>query len=257
MVDVELKGVGKAFGSGKLRNEVLGAVDLVVRKGEIVAIRGDNGTGKSTLLNIIAGIESVTRGTVAFNGLDGETRRIGYTQQDYTSSLLPWFDVMENVSIPLRLQGVPNESRRLKTAELLESLGFNSLPKTSYPHQLSGGQKQRVAVARALIHNPHLLILDEPFANLDSHTIRDLQDVLLRSHCVKQPTILFVSHELSHCIYLADRIVVMHGHPARIIREFSVNLPRPRMREMMLGPVYADVRAQILAEEDVLYAKRQ
>jgi NitT/TauT family transport system ATP-binding protein len=255
MIEIELRGLNKTFYSNQHNRQVLTEIDLIIAKSKIVAIRGDNGCGKTTLLNIIAGIEAPTGGTVHFNGGSRAALRVGYTQQDYTSSLLPWFDVLDNVAVPLRLRGISVPECRQRAEHLLDSLGFNALPGTAYPHQLSGGQKQRVAVARALIPDPQLLLLDEPFANLDAHTSRDLQETLSRIHATKQPTIIYVSHELDHCIYLADRVLLLHGTPARVVCDFEVPLPRPRTREMLLGSAYAEIRSRILAEEERLYAK--
>jgi len=255
MIGIELQNVDKTFTGGGIENHVLAALDLTISAGEVVAIRGDNGIGKTTLLNIIAGIDRPTRGSVNFLGLDEDRPRVGYTQQDYTSSLLPWLNVIDNISIPLRLKGVPRSERRDRAEKLLEILGFSGLRADGYPHQLSGGQKQRVAVARSLINNPQLLLLDEPFANLDAHTSRDLQETLSRIHQARQTTILFVSHGLDQCVYLADRVVLLYGSPARVFREFKIPLPRPRNREMILGPAYAEARSQILAEEEALYER--
>lgn len=257
MVEIELCGIQKTFTSKDQKKHVLHGIDLAISKGEVIAIRGDNGCGKTTLLNIVAGIETPTGGLIRFDVLNGDKLRVGFTQQDYTSSLLPWFDVLDNVAIPLRLRGSTATEGRQRAKELLDSLGFNNLPTNAYPHQLSGGQKQRVAVARALIHDPHLLLLDEPFANLDAHTSRDLQETLSHIHETKRPTMLYVSHEPDHCIYLADRILLLHGSPARIVCDFEVPLPRPRSREMIVSSVYAEVRSRILAEEESLYARRQ
>jgi ABC-type nitrate/sulfonate/bicarbonate transport system ATPase subunit len=255
MVEIRLIGLGKSFGSNKQRNNVLQDLDLDVSKGEVIALRGDNGSGKTTLLNIIAGIEASTEGEISFNTLDMRRPRIGYVQQDYTSSLLPWFNVLENITIPLRLEGIAKSQRHQRADDLLSSLRFDNLPKDAYPHQLSGGQKQKIAVARALIHEPHLLLLDEPFANLDAHTGRELQETLSRIHQSRYPTMLYVSHELDHCIYLADRILLLHGHPSRIIDQFKVDLPRPRTREMIFSQAYVKIRSLILAKEEELYAK--
>lgn len=257
MVEIELHDVTKIFKSPDKENLVLQDINFSVSKGEVVSIRGDNGTGKTTLLNIVAKIETPTRGSVKFGGLAAEVLRVGYTQQDYTSSLLPWLNVIDNVAIPLRLRGVTHSEQKQSAKLLLDSLGFNNLPITSYPHQLSGGQKQRVAVARSLVHHPHLLLLDEPFANLDAHTSRDLQEVLSNIHQSQKPTIIYVSHELDHCIYLADRIIFLHGCPARIVLDIRIPLPRPRKREIIFSPAYAEIRAQVLAAEEALYARSE
>lgn len=255
MVSVELQQVTKVFGAGGAATTVLQDLNLSLTAGMITAVRGDNGTGKTTILNLIAGVEQPTSGTVRFP--DAKQRpRIGYTQQDYTSSLLPWFDVAENIALPLRLNGTGGSNRLSRVRELLSTLQFDGLPLGSYPHQLSGGQRQRVALARALIHDPNLLLLDEPFSNLDAHTSRDIQEMLSTIHQASRPTILYVAHDLDHSIYLADRILLLHGLPARIVQEFEVRLPRPRRRHLILTEAYAEIRSAVLSTEEALYAGR-
>jgi len=254
MIEIQVAGLEKDFSDGKQTKKVLNSINMDVEKGEIIAIRGNNGIGKTTLFNILAGIESPTKGSINFSGVEKKKIRIGYTQQDYTSSLLPWFDVLDNVSIPLRLLKVPKPERRQRADQLLSNLGFDNLPRDAYPHQLSGGQKQRVALARALFHEPHALFLDEPFANLDAQAIKDIQDVISQIHHKKQLTIVYITHELDH-IYLADRVFLLHGKPAKFIDEFKVNLPRPRKRNMTLSYDYGNVRSHILTREEKLYDK--
>ena len=256
MVTIEINGLEKSFAGTNGVRPVLHGINLVVAKGEVIAIRGDNGCGKTTLLNIICGVESKTGGTITFVSEFDHKLRVGYTQQDYTSSLLPWFNVLDNVAIPLRIQQVGKAERKRKANELLDSLGFRNLPKAAFPHQLSGGQKQRIAVARALIHEPQLLLMDEPFANLDAHSSRDLQETLSLIHDKVRPTIIYVSHELDHCIYLADRVFLLHGSPASIVHTFEIPLPRPRRREVVLSSDFTQIRSKILAAEESLYAKK-
>lgn len=254
MVNIKLSSIGKTFAGDWGATSVFSSIDVNIHSGEIVAIRGDNGCGKTTLLNIMAGIDVPTEGSISFDVVDGDKLRVGYAQQDYTSSLLPWFDVLENVALPLRIRRVSRERRRAQAADLLGQLEFDNVPGSAFPSHLSGGQRQRVAVARALISEPHLLLLDEPFANLDAHTTRDLQEVLLRIHSMKRPTIVYVSHELDQCIYLADRILTLHGSPSRVIHDRAIALPRPRERQMILGLAFTQMRSEILAHEEPLYA---
>jgi len=254
MVEITVKNLEKCFFDSE-EKVVLRDINLRILPGEMIAIRGDNGKGKTTLLNIIAGVEKVTKGEVLFRTHNGEEPRIGYVSQDYTSSLLPWFNVLDNVSMPLRLQGVSKEDCRKKAVTLLEGLNFY-LPHESYPHQLSGGQKQRVAIARAIIYEPQLLIFDEPFANLDAHTSRDLQETILSIHEQKKPTIILISHGLDHCIYLSKRVLLLNGNPATIYKEFCIPLAYPRTREILFTEGYHNVRSKILAEEEAIYASR-
>jgi NitT/TauT family transport system ATP-binding protein len=255
MVEIEFCQVSKKFSSNRQEQYILDGIDLKIQSGEIVALRGDNGCGKTTLINMVAGIESLTHGKIEFRGLNSESLRIGYIQQDYTSSLLPWFNVLDNIALPLRLRGVKPPEARERVNNLLGELNFN-LSTKKYPHQLSGGQRQRIAVARALIHQPHLLLLDEPFSNIDARSSRELQETLLRIHESYGMTALFISHELDHCVYLADRVVLLRGSPSKIYNQFPIKLMRPRNREMILGTAYAELRSQILEKEEFLYAEK-
>jgi NitT/TauT family transport system ATP-binding protein len=254
MIGVEVRALSKYFGDGSKSKAVLSQISFVVEPGEVVAIRGDNGSGKTTLLNLIAGIELPTSGELEYIGDIGRKPRIGYTQQDYSASLLPWMNALDNISVPLRLQGINKRKRRELAQELMNQLGFSTLPILNFPHQLSGGQKQKVAIARALICDPELLILDEPFANLDAHTIMDLQKVLSEIHERKRITLLYVSHELDHCVFLADRVFLLHGIPATVVADIQIPIERPRRRFLLLTESYEKARSEILLKEEQLYA---
>lgn len=255
MIGLRVDSLSKVFHTPNGDTPVLNGLSLTIKAGEVVAIRGDNGSGKTTLLNIIVGVDEAYSGSIQFGDSSKTWPTIGYVQQDYTSSLLPWFNVIENIAIPLRLRGVERQLRQEKVAAILEKLGFNTLPTDKYPSELSGGQKQRVAIARALIHDPELLLLDEPFSNLDAHSSRDIQETLSRIHAERNLTIIYVSHELDHCIYLADRVLLLHGKPASIHKSFQIVLSRPRQREQILSKEFAETRAEILTEEELLYAQ--
>lgn len=251
---IRIEQLGVTFsGSGK-PTHVLRDLTLSVGLGEIVAIRGPNGSGKTTLLNVIAGIYRPNYGRISISDVHGTRSRVGFVQQDYTSSLLPWLDAGENISIPLRLKGVAPSERRREVESLMGQLRFEFLPLKAYPHQLSGGQKQRVAIARALISQPEILLLDEPFANLDGPTVRDLQEIFLRVHDQGGVTVVFVSHDLDSSIYLADRIVILYGSPASIRAEIPVLLPHPRCRNILVSAEFSAVRSAVILQEESLYA---
>ncbi|HEV3072901.1 MAG TPA: ATP-binding cassette domain-containing protein [Thermoanaerobaculia bacterium] len=254
MVGLELRGITKIFDTPDGRKTVLRDLDLSVSPSSVLAIRGDNGSGKTTLFNIIAGVERPSAGTVRFVAMTDESPQLGYTQQDYTSSLLPWLSVGENIAIPLRLRSVAASARIERVRHLLDSLRFYNLPLSAYPHQISGGQRQRVALARALIDHPHLLLLDEPFSNLDAHTSRDIQETLARIHEDYHPTILYAAHDLDQSILLADAVILLHGTPARVLHEFPISLARPRRRSLILTDEYSAIRTAILRFEEELYA---
>jgi NitT/TauT family transport system ATP-binding protein len=248
VISVKLSGIGMVYG-GKIKNEVLRDINLSIAPGESVVIRGANGVGKTTLLNIVAGILRPTHGTVEYGIPPAEYAQCAFVPQDYTSSLLPWFNVVDNIAIPLRLRGVKKLVRVERTLALLDELGF-SLPATAFPHQLSGGQRQRVAIARALIANPSVLLLDEPFANLDTRTVRELEEALLKVQEVRGVSFLLVSHDIDSSILLAHRIALLSGYPAEIGAFFPVPIPRPRQRNMMFSVEFARVRASVLIAEE-------
>ena len=204
--------VRKRYGS----LEVLGGVTFRVERGEFVCLVGESGCGKTTLLKIIAGIERADSGEITFEG-----GRIGFVFQD--DRLLPWKNVYENVLFAVRAAGV-EEGVAGKVLKIVGLSGFEKY----YPKQLSGGMRQRVGIARALAIQPELLLMDEPFANLDAQTRERMQEDLLK--IVEGKTTLFVTHSIEEAVFLADRIIVLSPRPARVLRTVEVNLPKPRDR---------------------------
>ena len=196
--------------------KVLDGVSFDVNDGEFVCIIGKSGCGKTTLLKIIAGLEKPDRGKVKFNG------KIGFVFQD--DRLLPWKTALKNVSFGLELRGIRDYNKARKLLELVGLKGFEDY----YPKQLSIGMRQRVAFARALAIDPDVLLMDEPFANLDAQTREEMQEELLR--IVKGKTVIFVTHSIDEAVYLADKIIVLSQRPARVIKEINVDLKKPRDR---------------------------
>lgn len=258
MFSISVRGLSVSYVRDQKRIDIISDVNLDVSSGEVVTIRGINGAGKTTLLNVIAGLSKASEGEVVISdqGNDFRKSQIAFVQQDYTSSLLPWFNALENVAIPLRLRGVGSRERKERAREVIHKLGFRDFPLDSYPHQLSGGQKQRVAIARALLSEPKILLLDEPFANLDASTSRDLEEVILRTHHETNVTVLLVSHDLDSSIYLSDRVILLHGRPANFSCDVSVDIERPRERSMFYLDRFNEVRSIILKEEEKYYDKR-
>ncbi len=208
-------------------------VSLVVRDGEFVALLGPTGCGKSTLLRIVADLLQPTSGSARIWGRStAEARRatqLGLVFQE--AALLPWRTALANVMLPLEVLGVPAGDRQARAERLLDSVGLlRSADKL--PHELSGGMKQRVSIVRALAWNPPILLMDEPFSALDEITKEQLQDDLLAIWQADRKTVLFVTHNLSEAVYLADRVVVMAANPGRIGKVIDVTLPRPRLPEM-------------------------
>ena len=207
--------------------QALTDVDLSVRDREFVALLGPSGCGKSSLLRIFCGLTAPTAGELLYRGKPASQGRhkVGLVPQQAT--LLPWLRVIDNVLVPAKVLKLDKAKSRERAMELLEMTGLAGFEKR-YPRQLSGGMQQRVNVARALVHDPDFLLMDEPFAALDALT-RDRMSAELQSiWMATQKTVVFVTHSISEAIFLADRIVVMSARPGRIAAEFTVSAPRPR-----------------------------
>lgn len=218
-----LKGLQKSYSDPSGKDfSVLGPIDLKIETGQFVCMLGPTGCGKTTLLRLISGLEKPDKGTISYG-----SARLGYVFQQ--GALFPWMTVESNVMFPLRAQGVASSVSREKAAEMLKQVGLQGFEK-SFPHELSGGMQQRTALARGLVTEPELLLLDEPFASLDAGTGMKLQN-MLRSICGKSPTtVVFVTHNIEEAVFLADRIAVMDRRPGRIVRDDLIDLEWPRNR---------------------------
>ena len=226
-------------------------VNLRVADCEFVAIVGASGSGKSTLLNLVAGFEHPSRGEVLLDGKPvtgpGPDRGVVFQQ----SALYPWLNVRDNVSFGLRLAAnrhrvaSPAERDR-KVDEIIRRVGLDAF-KGSLPSQLSGGMRQRAAIASVLAINPEVLLMDEPFGALDSLTRSLMQDFLLEIWEAERKTVLLVTHDITEAIYLADRVVVMAGHPGRVREIVNVDLPRPRTLATQGMKRFVDLREHVTA----------
>jgi nitrate/nitrite transport system ATP-binding protein len=246
---VELRGVGKGFGAGAARVEVLRDIDLAVARGEFVAIVGCSGAGKTTLLSLVAGLLAPDAGSVLLDGrpVGGPGPDRGVVFQSY--SLLPWLTVYGNVALGVDqvFAAWPAEKRR---AHVLRHIGLVSLTaaRDKRPSELSGGMRQRVAVARALATDPAVLLLDEPFSALDALTRATLQDEVESIRERDQKTVLMVTNDVDEALLLADRIVPLTAGPAATLGpEVRVALPRPRDRKALNhDPRFKDLRRQVI-----------
>lgn len=227
-MEVEFTNVSKWFVS---RNndplQVLKDVDLGIQPNEFTCIVGPSGCGKSTLLNMLVGLTLPESGQVVCSGkvVTSINTEVGYVTQD--SNLLPWLNVLENVSLPLEIKGVKSSERMEKARTWIELVGLNGFEEY-YPHQLSGGMQKRVSIARTMVYEPKIILMDEPFGPLDAITRQVLQNLLLDIWQKEHKTIIFVTHDLMEAIALGDRVVIMTKRPGRIKAVLPVELPRPR-----------------------------
>ncbi|PWH14608.1 MAG: ABC transporter [Anaerolineae bacterium] len=205
----------------------LGPVTFSVCPREFVCVLGPSGSGKSTLLRALAGLVPPTSGEITFSG--GERPRIGFVFQQ--ANLMPWRSVLENITLPLEIENQPVHIARQHALELVELVGLQGF-EHSLPRDLSGGMAQRVALARALVHDPDILLLDEPFGSLDALTRERMWTELSRIWQVRQKTVIMVTHSISEALFLADRVLVLTARPGRVKMDLKVDLPRPREDEM-------------------------
>ena len=231
---VALRGVGKTFPSG---TTALAGLDLDVRAGEFLSLLGPSGCGKSTALRIIAGLGAPTAGVVEWPYAAAEHEsRIGFVFQEPT--LMPWTNVFHNVLLPLKLKKVPAAEASERVAAALDRVGLRDFA-GAYPRELSGGMRMRVSIARALVTEPALLLMDEPFAALDEITRFKLNNDLLQVWQALRTTVVFVTHSVFESVYLSSRIAVMATRPGRIFTQVSIGAPYPRDQHFRTSADYA------------------
>jgi NitT/TauT family transport system ATP-binding protein len=233
---VSLRGVTKVYDNGVM---ALGPFDLDVGKGEFVSLLGASGCGKSTALRLIAGLSAPTSGTVGVSNRAGQPRAghaIGFVFQEPT--LMPWTSVRENVRLPLKLARAPAAEANARVDEALTQVGLAEFA-DAYPRELSGGMKMRVSLARALVTDPDILLMDEPFAALDEITRFRLNNDLLALWRNLRKTVIFVTHSVFESVYLSQRVVVMTARPGRIGAQFRIDAPEPRDEDFRTSAEYA------------------
>jgi len=237
---IELRGISQSYDGGK--NWIMQDCDFLIEdkpnQGQFVVILGMSGSGKSTLLRYIAGLQQPTKGSVKVKGKPVDSsQRVSMVFQQYSS--LPWLTVLENVALALKFQGVNKKERTERAMELIKLVGLEGHEKkfAQYP-TLSGGQLQRVAIARSLLANPEILLMDEPFGALDVKTRLTMQDLLTDIWRKFQSTIVFVTHDISEAVYLADDIYILKSQPSKIVEHIHVDLPIERNRLTKRDPNY-------------------
>jgi NitT/TauT family transport system ATP-binding protein len=236
---IEIRGVNKVYETQEQPLLALRNIDLQVRQGEFISLVGPSGCGKSTLLNIVGGLLDRTDGQLFFRGQDQSSPRREIGMMFQTPVLFAWRTVFENILLPIEVFGLSKEQYRSRADELIELVGLKGFER-AYPRQLSGGMQQRVALSRVLVYDPEVLLLDEPFGALDEFTRETMNLELLRIWGGSGKTVLFVTHNINEAVFLSDRVVVMTSRPGQIARVIEIELPRPRSREHMRLPRFAD-----------------
>ncbi|WP_010272770.1 ABC transporter ATP-binding protein [Paenibacillus senegalensis] len=243
MQTLELKAVDKFFGE----LQVLSSIDIHVEQGEFAVIVGPSGCGKSTALRMLAGLEHPTSGEVFGNGVpitDPDPKRVLIFQEH---ALYPWRTVEQNVGFGLELANIPVKERKKRVNEVLDKVGLDGF-QSYYPQQLSGGMKQRASIARALVMNPEVLLLDEPYGALDAITRLTMQNELLKLWKGSGMTCVLITHDIDEAVYLADSIYVMSPRPGKILEKITTGLPRPRNRN---SSGFVEIRQRIMDHLDI------
>lgn len=245
---LEANGIRMTFDDpGRAGVLVLDEMSVSVAEGEFLAIVGPSGCGKSTLLRLLSGLLRPIAGQVSFHGrpLTAPHREIGLVFQ--RANLMPWRTVLDNILLPLEVAGVAQAEMLERAQALVALVGLDGFA-DAFPHQLSGGMQQRVALARALVHEPSVLLLDEPFGSLDALTRERMNAELLRIWALNRPTVVMVTHSIPEATLLADRVLVMTPRPGQVRAEFPVALPRPRQMALTLEPEFLRLTRAIRAE---------
>jgi NitT/TauT family transport system ATP-binding protein len=249
---IQLDRIRKIFATREGEVEALRDVTLTIAPGEFVAIVGASGCGKSTLLRMIAGLIQPSSGRVVLNGSPVTAPREDTAMVFQAATLLPWADVLRNVTFPLRLMGKAGKGTEERARALLATAGLAGFEKR-LPRELSGGMQQRVAICRALLQEPRVLLMDEPFGALDALTREEMSLELLRIWQGREMAVVFVTHSIPEAVLLADRVVVMSPRPGRVADVITVELPRPRSFDQEGSPAFQAATQRI---RGLIYGER-
>lgn len=246
---VELIDVSQTFdvtGRANARTIALSSVNLHINPHEIVALLGTSGCGKTTILNLIAGFVRPTAGQVLMDGMAcahiGPERLVVFQ----TPALFPWLSVIDNVTFGPRMRGIVAADYLPRAKSIIEEVGLAGFDH-HFPYQLSGGMRQRVQIARALVNNPEVLLLDEPFGALDAQTRLEMQEMLIQVWARHRATILFITHDVDEALFLSDRTYVLSARPGRVHQEITVPFERPRQYSLLGNEEFARLKAEIIA----------
>ncbi len=241
---VEVQDLSAVFPDGREGLQALDHLSFNVWPQEFVCILGPSASGKSTLLRIVAGLLKPSSGevSIAHKPIDGPPEGIGFVFQD--ANLMPWRSVLDNITLPLELEGMPKIETESRARDLIELVGLTGF-ESWLPRDLSGGMAQRVAIARSLVHQPDILLLDEPFGALDAITRDRMGAELLRIWHSYKKTVLMVTHSIQEAVYLADRVLVLSPRPGRLRMDLKIEFPRPRQDSVRYTPEFGDIARQL------------
>jgi NitT/TauT family transport system ATP-binding protein len=238
---VTIRGLNKRFSDATIYDNF----DFDIPRGELMSVFGPNGCGKSTLINIIAGLIPADAGEILFDGQPLSRIKFGYVFQNYREAMFPWLRAFDNIAYPLKVMGVTKVERTVRVEKIVASLNVK-IDLSLYPYQMSGGQQQLVSIMRALIVEPEILFLDEPFSALDYEMTLFMREQLQRVFMETATTTVLVSHDLEEAVYLSDRILLLSRHPARAVEFVHYDAPRPRTLGTMSEADFINIKAHCL-----------
>jgi len=238
---VTIRGLTKRFSDATIYDKF----DFDIPRGKLMSVFGPNGCGKSTLINMIAGLFPVDAGEILFDGQPLSSIKFGYVFQNYREAMFPWLRAFDNIAYPLKVMGVPKAERSARVEKIVAGLNVK-IDLNLYPYQMSGGQQQLVSIMRALIVEPEILFLDEPFSALDYEMTLFMREQLQRIFVETATTTVLVSHDLEEAVYLSDRILLLSRHPARAVEFVHYDAPRPRTLGTMSEANFITTKAHCL-----------
>jgi NitT/TauT family transport system ATP-binding protein len=238
---VTIRGLTKRFSDATIYDNF----DFDIPRGRLMSVFGPNGCGKSTLINMIAGLFPVDAGEILFDGQPLSSIKFGYVFQNYREAMFPWLRAFDNIAYPLRVMGVPKAERTVRVEKIVANLNVK-IDLNLYPYQMSGGQQQLVSIMRALIVEPEILFLDEPFSALDYEMTLFMREQLQRIFVETATTTVLVSHDLEEAVYLSDRILLLSRHPARAVEFVHYDAPRPRTLKTLSESDFISIKAHCL-----------
>jgi NitT/TauT family transport system ATP-binding protein len=238
---VTIRGLSKRFSDATIYDNF----DFDIPRGKLMSVFGPNGCGKSTLINMIAGLVPADAGEILFDGQPLSQIKFGYVFQNYREAMFPWLRAFDNIAYPLKVMGVPKAGRIIRVEKIVANLNVK-IDLNLYPYQMSGGQQQLVSIMRALIVEPEILFLDEPFSALDYEMTLFMREQLQRIFVETSTTTVLVSHDLEEAVYLSDRILLLSRHPARAVEFVHYDAPRPRTLQTMSEADFISTKAHCL-----------